>query len=82
MLLATAFPPPIEMGATSRLLSEDQLQPVAIGVAEVDAPVVAGPAADRDTMRLQLRLKALIGAVGDLQRKVVKIAADGPSCGR
>src|SRR5436305_11367172 len=59
----------------SRLLPEHQLQAVAVGVLEIDAMIVAGPAGDADALRFELGFEPFVGAAGDVQREVVHIAA-------
>jgi hypothetical protein len=48
---------------------------VPVGVAEIDAALVAGPAADRDAVSLQLGLEALIAAALDIESEMVEVVA-------
>src|SRR5216684_1175970 len=55
--------------------AEDQLQAVSIGIAEIDAVVVARAAADRDAAPFELGFERLIRATGDIERQMVEVAA-------
>jgi hypothetical protein len=52
---------------------EHQLQPVPIGVVEIDAAIIARATADRNAMSLQFGLEALVGSRCDVEREVVHV---------